>query len=136
MIFINILQIFFLIGSSLSISLSLTWQCEARIANGIYSFAVIWVAANVLVVSSLGQLLSENIKATGQGLMAFCSSICNFIAPALAGICLDHEDIFSLILAAIVSLVTLTNFLVGLCRHKNDLVGEDSKEEIVYNKIN
>ena len=136
LIFINILQIFFLIGSSLSISLSLTWQCEARIANGIYSFAVIWVAANVLVVSSLGQLLSENVKATGQGLMAFCSGIFNFIAPALAGICLDHEDIFSLILAAIVSLVTLTNFLVGFGPHKNDLVGADSKEEIVYNKIN
>ena len=87
-------------------------------------------------MSSLCQLLSKNVTATGQGLMAFCSSICNFIAPALAGICLDHEDIFSLILAAIVSLVTLTNFLVGFGPHKNDLVGADSKEEIVYNKIN
>ena len=136
LIFINILQIFFLIGSSLSISLSLTWHCEARIANGIYSFAVIWVAANVLVVSSLGQLLSKNVKATGQGLMAFCSSICNFIAPVIADVCLDYEDKFSLILATVVSLVTLTNVLVGSCRCKNDLVGEGSKEEIDYSKIN
>ena len=136
LIFINILQIFFLICSSLSISLSLKWHCEARIANGIYSFAVIWVAANVLVVSSLGQLLSENVKATGQGLMAFCSSICNSIAPAIAGMCLDHEDIFSITLAAVVFLVTLTNVLVGPCRYKNDLVGESSKERIDYSKIN
>ena len=136
LIFINILQIFFLISSSLSISLSLTWHCEARIANGIYSFAVIWVAANVLVVSSRGQLLSKNVKATGQGLMAFCNSICNFIAPVIAGVCLDYEDKFSLILATVVSLVTLTNVLVGSCRCKNDLVGEGSKEEIDYSKIN
>ena len=127
-LFTNCVQIFFLVSSPMAILTSSNIQCAARIATGVYSFTLIWISGNVLVVSSLGQLLDDNYKASGQGFMVVLANICNFFCPALAGAFLNYQDSFSVILAGIVLVVTIAHVVLSLFQWKTNVISEENKE--------
>ena len=82
----------------------------------------------MLVVSSLGQLLDDNHKASGQGFMVVLANICNFFCPALTGAFLNYQDSFLVILAGIVLVVTISHVLLLLCQWNTNFTGAKNKE--------
>lgn len=105
-----LVQVILMTGVAFTTIITGKYVCYLVVCTGVYSYTLIWIASYVLITSVIGSHLPIHLKATGQGINYFCSSVSGVIAQPLAGMFFYSIEWYSILLAFfILVLITLIN---------------------------